>query len=58
MHDDLTGILFIYFDHGHIQELEGACKETDIPIEFCVHMDQNDINKLKEALTHVRQEET
>jgi len=49
MNDDITGITFIFFDSGHIQELDNQT-EIDFYSQFCIHMQESDTNKLIAAL--------
>ena len=57
MNDDSTGITFLYFDCGYVQDLEGPYDRiyTD---QFCIHMDSKDTDKLKAALTNEPNENT
>lgn len=45
--DDITGITFIYFKAGTVQNLS---KVIDFQDKFCVHMSSQDTDKLKSAL--------
>lgn len=49
MNDDLTGITFLYFKCGTVQNL-GKGNDVDYENEFCVHMDEEDHRKLQLAL--------
>jgi len=57
MNDDIRGITFLYFDSGHVQDLAGN-KDIDYQYEFCVHMDSQDVDKLKSALNNEVNENT
>ncbi len=49
MNDDITGITFIYFDCGHIQEIEGGV-EIDFQTMFAIHLCEEDTFDLARAL--------
>lgn len=49
MNDDLTGITFLYFNKGTVQDLAHG-KDTTYADEFCIHLDEDDHKKLEAAL--------
>jgi hypothetical protein len=50
MNDDSTGITFLYFDCGTIQDLEAQRIDIVYSSQFCIHLDSHDHKKLEAAL--------